>query len=150
MLILLNFILLFCFYAAGIWTQGLTHANRCSATWVKLLALFCFRYFSDKITHFFLGPVWDRDSHTYASWVAGIIGWDGEVLLTFCPMVPQTMILLPLPLSCWHYRPVLTGCALHLTVIQTFILLIWWSHHKHFSRIGKKNVKVHFSFKKSV
>jgi hypothetical protein len=65
--------------------------GRCSVSLSS--SFFCFSYFSDRVLHFYLGPVSHTAGITGVYHHVQLIDSDG-VLLTFCPGWPQTAILL--------------------------------------------------------
>jgi hypothetical protein len=96
--------------STGVWTQGLMVARKEFYHLSHVVALFCFSYFSGRVLHFCLGLASDCDPPTYGlpcSWnhkpapphPAYWLRWRSFANL-FCPVWPQTMILL----SSWDYK----------------------------------------------
>jgi hypothetical protein len=89
-------ILCFSFFGSiGVWTQGPSLTRRYSITWAMPLSLFCFTYFSERVSHFCLGLALSYNPPAYASRVARMTGichshcaqlfdWDGS-LIKFLP-----------------------------------------------------------------
>jgi hypothetical protein len=117
--------------------RSLSLLGRNSTTWAMSSALFCFSYFSDRVSHFCPELALDYSPPTCASNIAGItdtqkhapnIGWD-VVSLGFCLGWPQTANL---PVSISWVADV-TGVYHHAWPLEKII----WKQHFLLERVGK-------------